>query len=73
MSGLNEGNPFLAGMYRYSGFQARRPKTRAVVVGGGFIGLEMAENLVHRGFEVTLLQKPDQVLTPIDPEHAARR
>jgi pyruvate/2-oxoglutarate dehydrogenase complex dihydrolipoamide dehydrogenase (E3) component/rhodanese-related sulfurtransferase len=57
-------------MYRYSGFQAHRPKTRAVVVGGGFIGLEMAENLVHRGFEVTLLQKPNQVLTPLDPELA---
>jgi NADPH-dependent 2,4-dienoyl-CoA reductase/sulfur reductase-like enzyme/rhodanese-related sulfurtransferase len=67
---VERGNPFLAGMYRYSGLQARRPKTRAVVVGGGFIGLEMVENLVHRGFEVTLLQKPDQILTPIDPELA---
>ena len=67
---VERGNPFLAGMYKYSGFQAVRPKTRAVVVGGGFIGLEMAENLTHRAFEVTLLQKPDQVLTPLDPEHA---
>jgi len=67
---VERGNPFLAGMYRYSGFQARRPKTRAVVVGGGFIGLESAENLVHRGFEVTLLQKPPQVLSPLDPEFA---
>jgi NADPH-dependent 2,4-dienoyl-CoA reductase/sulfur reductase-like enzyme/rhodanese-related sulfurtransferase len=67
---VEQGNPFLAGMYRYSGFQTRRPKTRAVVVGGGFIGLETAENLVHRGFEVTLLQKPDHVLTPLDPEYA---
>jgi len=67
---VERGNPFLAGMYKYSGFQAVRPKTRAVVVGGGFIGLEMTENLVHRGFEVTLLQKPNQVLTPLDPEHA---
>jgi NADPH-dependent 2,4-dienoyl-CoA reductase/sulfur reductase-like enzyme/rhodanese-related sulfurtransferase len=67
---VEKGNPFLAGMYRYSGFQTRRPTTRAVVVGGGFIGLETAENLVHRGFEVTLLQKPDQVLTPLDPEYA---
>jgi len=67
---VERGNPFLAGMYKYSGFQAVRPKTRAVVVGGGFIGLEMVENLIHRGFEVTLLQKPNQVLTPLDPEHA---
>ena len=67
---IERGNPFLAGMYRYSGFQALRPKTRAVVVGGGFIGLEMVENLVHRGFEVTLVEMLDQVLPPIDPEHA---
>lgn len=68
---LEKGTPFLAGMHKYSGFQTARPKTRAVVVGGGFIGLEMAENLVHRGFEVTLLQKGDQLLNPIDREMAA--
>jgi NADPH-dependent 2,4-dienoyl-CoA reductase/sulfur reductase-like enzyme/rhodanese-related sulfurtransferase len=67
---LEKGNPFLAGMYKYSGFQVVRPKTRAVVVGGGFIGLEAAENLVHRGFEVTLLQNSDHVLTPLDPENS---
>jgi NADPH-dependent 2,4-dienoyl-CoA reductase/sulfur reductase-like enzyme/rhodanese-related sulfurtransferase len=67
---LEKGTPFLAGMYRYSGFQTAQPKTRAVVVGGGFIGLEMAENLVHRGFDVTLIQKGDQVLNPIDREMA---
>ena len=43
---IEKGSPFLAGMNRYSGFQTVRPKTRAVVVGGGFIGLEMVENLV---------------------------
>ena len=48
-----------------------KPTRRAVVVGGGFIGLEMAENLVHLGFDVTLIQKLDQVLGPIDPEIAA--
>jgi NADPH-dependent 2,4-dienoyl-CoA reductase/sulfur reductase-like enzyme/rhodanese-related sulfurtransferase len=67
---LEQGTPFLAGMHRYSGFQTARPKTRAVIVGGGFIGLEMAENLVHRGFDVTLLQRGNQVLDPIDPEMA---
>jgi NADPH-dependent 2,4-dienoyl-CoA reductase/sulfur reductase-like enzyme/rhodanese-related sulfurtransferase len=41
-----------------------------VVIGGGFIGLEMVENLVHRGFEVTLVELLDQVLPMIDPEHA---
>jgi NADPH-dependent 2,4-dienoyl-CoA reductase/sulfur reductase-like enzyme/rhodanese-related sulfurtransferase len=67
---IERGSPFLAGMNRYSGFQTVRPKTRAVVVGGGFIGLETAENLVHRGFEVTVLQRTDQVLPHIDQEHA---
>jgi pyruvate/2-oxoglutarate dehydrogenase complex dihydrolipoamide dehydrogenase (E3) component/rhodanese-related sulfurtransferase len=41
-----------------------------VVVGGGFIGLETAENLIHRGFDVTLLQRGDQVLGPLDKENA---
>jgi NADPH-dependent 2,4-dienoyl-CoA reductase/sulfur reductase-like enzyme/rhodanese-related sulfurtransferase len=67
---IAKGTPFLAGMYKYSGFQTRRPKTRAVVVGGGFIGLETAENLIHRGFEVTLLQRGNQVLQPLDKENA---
>lgn len=46
-----------------------RPK-KAVVVGGGFIGLEMAENLVHEGIHVTLLQRSDQVLPPMDYDMA---
>ena len=50
-----------------------KPKRRAVVVGGGFIGLEMAENLVHRGFDVTLVEMLDQVLPPLDPEIARAR
>eukprot|EP00668_Euglena_longa_P040946 GGOE01053888.1.p2 GENE.GGOE01053888.1~~GGOE01053888.1.p2 ORF type:complete len:564 (+),score=204.89 GGOE01053888.1:25-1692(+) len=48
----------------------RRVK-HAVVVGGGFIGLEMAENLVTRGVKVTLLQREPQVLMPLDPEMAS--
>lgn len=47
-----------------------RHAKRAVVVGGGFIGLEMAENLVHRGLEVTLVEKLNQVMPPMDPEMA---
>ncbi|KIZ05075.1 FAD-dependent pyridine nucleotide-disulfide oxidoreductase [Monoraphidium neglectum] len=43
---------------------------RAVVVGAGFIGLEMVENLVHRGVEVTLLEAGSQVMPPLDPEMA---
>jgi NADPH-dependent 2,4-dienoyl-CoA reductase/sulfur reductase-like enzyme/rhodanese-related sulfurtransferase len=67
---LERGSGLLAGVNAYSGYQVKRPKTRAVVVGGGFIGLETAENLVHRGFEVTLLEMLDHVLPPIDPENA---
>jgi len=44
---------------------------RALILGGGFIGLEMAENLVRLGLEVTLLEKADQVLTPLDREMAS--
>ncbi|MBK6876765.1 MAG: FAD-dependent oxidoreductase [Ignavibacteria bacterium] len=67
---IEKGNPFLAGMHRYSGFQTLRPRTHAVVVGGGFIGLEMAENLIQRGFEVTIIEMIDQVLPPLDKENA---
>ena len=45
--------------------------TTAVVVGGGFIGIELAENLVHRGLQVTLVEATPQVMAPIDPELAA--
>ncbi len=48
-----------------------RQATRALVVGGGFIGLEMAENLHRRGLAVTLVEKADQVMPPLDPEMAA--
>lgn len=44
---------------------------QAVVVGGGFIGLEMAENLVHREIAVTLIEAQSQVMPPLDPEMAA--
>jgi len=64
------GTEFLAGMFKYSGIQYVKPTTRAVVIGGGFIGLETAENLVHLGFEVTLLQKLPQLLGPLDQEVA---
>jgi NADPH-dependent 2,4-dienoyl-CoA reductase/sulfur reductase-like enzyme/rhodanese-related sulfurtransferase len=58
------------GMDAYTGFQTVLPAKRAVVVGGGFIGLEMAENLVHLGLQVTILQRDSQVMSPMDPEMA---
>ncbi len=66
---IERGTSFLVGMEKYSGFQTVRPKRHAVVVGAGFIGLEMAENLVHRGFDVTVVEIADQVLTPLDREY----
>lgn len=47
------------------------PNGRAVVVGGGFIGVEMAENLIERGYDVTLVEAAEQVMTPVDREMAA--
>jgi NADPH-dependent 2,4-dienoyl-CoA reductase/sulfur reductase-like enzyme/rhodanese-related sulfurtransferase len=67
---VERGTTFLAGMFRYSGIQFVKPQRRAVVIGGGFIGLEMAENLVHVGFDVTLVEMLDQVLAPLDLEFA---
>jgi len=43
---------------------------KAAVIGGGFIGLEMAENLRHRGLEVTQIELMDQVFAPADREMA---
>jgi NADPH-dependent 2,4-dienoyl-CoA reductase/sulfur reductase-like enzyme/rhodanese-related sulfurtransferase len=42
----------------------------AVVIGGGFIGVEIAENLVHRGIKTSLVEATPQVLAPLDPEMA---
>jgi NADPH-dependent 2,4-dienoyl-CoA reductase/sulfur reductase-like enzyme/rhodanese-related sulfurtransferase len=50
---------------------AVRKAKRAVVVGGGFIGLEMTENLVRRGLSVTIVEMLPQVMPPLDPEMAA--
>ncbi|MCU0280028.1 MAG: FAD-dependent oxidoreductase [Candidatus Nanopelagicales bacterium] len=43
---------------------------RAVVIGGGYIGVEVAEALRHRDWHVTMLEAADQVLGPLDPEMA---
>ena len=44
--------------------------SHAVVIGGGFIGLEISENLRHRGIPVTLVEASDQLLAPLDIEMA---
>ena len=50
--------------------QEKRPRS-AVLAGGGFIGLELAENLREQGLEVTIVQRPRHVLGPIDEDMAA--
>ncbi|MGF6375480.1 NADPH-dependent 2,4-dienoyl-CoA reductase/sulfur reductase-like enzyme/peroxiredoxin family protein/rhodanese-related sulfurtransferase/TusA-related sulfurtransferase [Clostridiales Family XIII bacterium PM5-7] len=47
----------------------KRPDSVAVI-GGGFIGLEMAENLHRRGIAVTIIEAQEQVMAPVDPEMA---
>ncbi len=50
---------------------SRHRVARAVVVGGGYIGLEMAENLSRRSLNVTILELTGQVMPPMDPEMVA--
>ena len=47
-----------------------RPRS-AVLAGGGFIGLEMAENLRELGLDVAIVQRPKQLMNPFDPEMAS--
>ena len=49
----------------------RRGVVKAVVVGAGYIGLEMAENLHHRGVQVDVVELSDQILPPVDHEIAS--
>lgn len=42
----------------------------AVVIGGGFIGVEIAENLIHKGIKTTVVEAAPQLLAPLDPEMA---
>ena len=57
--------------FRIHDFIAEKKPGTAIISGGGFIGLEMAENLTARGIQVTLLQRPRQVMRPLDPDMAA--
>jgi NADPH-dependent 2,4-dienoyl-CoA reductase/sulfur reductase-like enzyme/rhodanese-related sulfurtransferase len=49
----------------------RTSPASAVVIGGGFIGVEIAENLMQRGIATTIIEATEQVLAPLDPEMAA--
>ena len=50
--------------------EERKPRS-AVLAGGGFIGMELAENLRELGLDVTIVQKPRQLMTPFDADMAA--
>ncbi len=50
---------------------ASGPEPTAVIMGGGFIGVELAENLTERGLKVTIVELADQLLAPLDVELAA--
>lgn len=47
-----------------------KPKS-AVIIGGGFIGVEVAENLREMGMDVTIVQRPDQLMNPFDRDMAS--
>jgi NADPH-dependent 2,4-dienoyl-CoA reductase/sulfur reductase-like enzyme/rhodanese-related sulfurtransferase len=49
---------------------AEKPSS-AVVIGGGFIGVEIAENLIHRGIKTSVVEAAPQLLAPLDPEMAS--
>ena len=57
--------------FRIKEFVDRHNPRSAVLVGGGFIGLEMAENLRELGMEVTIVQRPKQLMSPFDADMAA--
>lgn len=57
--------------YAIKEFVDSRQPRRAVVIGGGFIGVELAENLVERGMKVALIELTGQVIGPIDFEMAS--
>ncbi len=57
--------------YRIKDFIDNSRPENAVIVGAGFIGLEMAENLHERGIRVTIVELSDHVMGPLDPDMAA--
>jgi len=57
--------------FRIKNYINRHHPKSAVLAGGGFIGLELAENLRELGMEVTIVQRPKQLMNPFDPDMAA--
>lgn len=61
----------VANMDRIIEFIENKNPKSAVVIGGGYIGVETAENLAHRGLEVSIVELSDQLIAPIDFDMAA--
>lgn len=53
---------------RIKGFVDKKEVTSAVVIGGGYVGVEMAENLIERGLHVTLVEAAPHILAPFDTD-----
>ncbi|MHA1611262.1 MAG: FAD-dependent oxidoreductase [Promethearchaeota archaeon] len=73
--GINLSNIFtlrnIPDMRAIKTYMDTKKPVHALVVGGGFIGLEMAENLAHVGLKVTVNELAPQLMNPLDPEMAA--
>lgn len=57
--------------FRVKDFVNKEKPGSVVLAGGGFISLELAENLRHLGLDVTIVQRPMQLMNPFDPDMAA--
>ena len=57
--------------YRIYDFVKEKQPKNVVIVGGGFVGIELAENLHELGIQVTIAQRPDHLLSPIDYDMAS--
>ncbi|CAM3658539.1 CoA-disulfide reductase [Mesobacillus zeae] len=75
IEGLRSRNVFklrnIPDMDKIKSYLDEKKPGNAVVIGGGFIGLEMAENLAEAGLSVTIVEKSTQVMGPVDLEMAA--
>ncbi|AEJ41861.1 putative FAD-dependent pyridine nucleotide-disulfide oxidoreductase [Sulfobacillus acidophilus TPY] len=58
--------------FRLHAFLEKSTPQSAVIVGAGYIGLEMADALTHRGIRVTLIEQADHVLPTVDPDFGAQ-
>lgn len=75
LSGLEDPRVFtlrdIPDTYRIDDFIREKKPKRALVVGAGYVGLELAENLVQAGLHVTVAELSDHIIAPLDAEMAA--